>query len=289
MKVAGFTFIKNAIKYDYPIVEAINSIIPICHEVYVALGNSDDETETLIRSIHPEKIKIIKTLWDESLKEGGKVLAVETNKAFKAIPSFYDWCFYIQGDEAVHEKYIPTIKQALMDYKNNDKVDGLLFKYLHFYGSYDYIGNSSGWYNNEIRIVKNNKNIFSYKDAQGFRKNNNDKLNVKAIDAYIYHYGWVKDPKAMQRKQEELNKLWHDQDWIDKNVVKAEAFDYSQIDSLAKFEGTHPKVMLKRIASRNWHFDFDLKHNKTSIKEKLKQLAFNLFGWEIGYKNYRKI
>jgi hypothetical protein len=289
MKVAGFTFIKNAIKYDYPIVEAINSIMPICDEVYVALGNSDDETEALIINIHPEKIKIIKTLWDETLKEGGKVLAVETNKAFKAIPNFYDWCFYIQGDEAVHEKYIPTIKQALIDYKNNDKVDGLLFKYLHFYGSYDYIGNSSGWYNNEIRIVKNNKNIFSYKDAQGFRKNNNDKLNVKAIDAYIYHYGWVKDPKAMQRKQEELNKLWHDQEWIDKNVIKAEAFDYSQIDSLAKFAGTHPKVMLQRIANRNWQFDFDLKHNKTSFKEKLKQLALNLFGWEIGYKNYRKI
>jgi hypothetical protein len=93
----------------------------------------------------------------------------------------------------------------------------------------------------------------------------------------------------MQRKQEELNKLWHNQDWIDKNVVKAEAFDYSQIDSLAKFEGTHPKVMLQRIANRNWQFDFDLKHNKTSFKEKLKQLALNLFGWEIGYKNYRKI
>ena len=35
--------------------------------------------------------------------------------------------------------------------------------------------------------------------------------------------------------------------------------------------------------------DFDLKHNKISFKEKLKQLALNLFGWEIGYKNYRKI
>lgn len=289
MKVAGFTFIKNAIKYDYPIVEAINSIMPLCDEVYVALGNSDDETEDLIRNIHPEKVKIIKTLWDETLKEGGKVLAVETNKAFQAIPNFYDWCFYIQGDEVVHEKYLPIIKHALVDYKNNKNVDGLLFKYLHFYGSYDYVGNSSGWYNNEIRIIKNNKHIYSFKDAQGFRKNNNDKLNVKAIDAYIYHYGWVKDPKAMQRKQEEINKLWHDQEWIDKNVVKAESFDYSHVDSLAKFDGTHPKVMLKRIGNRNWQFDFDLKHNKTSLKEKLKQLALKFLGWEIGYKNYRKI
>lgn len=289
MKVAGFTFIKNAIIYDYPIVEAIHSILPICDEVYVALGKSDDETEALIRSIHPEKIKIIKTLWDENLKEGGKVLAVETNKAFQAIPAFYDWCFYIQGDEAIHEKYLPAVKKAMLDFKNNKNVDGLLFKYLHFYGSYDYIGNSSTWYNNEIRVIKNNKKIYSYKDAQGFRKNHDEKLNVKPIEAYIYHYGWVKDPRAMQRKQEEFHKLWHNQDWIDKNVVKTEEFDYSKIDSLAKFTGTHPKVMLQRIANKNWQFEFDLKYNKTKTKDKFKQLALKLFGWEIGYKNYKKI
>ena len=289
MKVAGFTFIKNAIIYDYPIVEAINSILPICDEVYVALGKSDDETEALIIAINPEKIKILKTLWDENLKQGGQVLAVETNKAFQAIPNYYDWCFYIQGDEAVHEKYLPVINQAMLHFKSNNSVDGLLFKYLHFYGSYDYVGNSSGWYKNEIRVIKNNKKIYSYKDAQGFRKNNNEKLNVKPIDAYIYHYGWVKNPKAMQRKQEELNKLWHDDNWIEKNVLKVEEFDYSQIDSLMKFTDTHPKVMLQRIANKNWLFEFDLKYNKTKIKDRLKQLTFKLLGWEIGYKNYKKI
>ena len=289
MKVAGFTFIKNAIIYDYPIIEAINSILPICDEIYVAVGKSDDETEELIRSIHPNKVKIIKTLWDENLKQGGKVLAVETDKAFQAIPNFYDWCFYIQGDEAIHEKYLPVVKQALVNHKSNTKVDGLLFNYLHFYGSYDYVGNSSSWYNKEIRVIKNNKKIYSYKDAQGFRKNNDEKLNVKQIDACIYHYGWVKDPRIMQRKQEEFHKLWHDQDWIDKNVAKVEAFDYSKIDTLEKFKDTHPQVMLKRIEQKNWQFEFDLNHNKIKMKDRLKNLALSLFGWEIGYKNYKKI
>ncbi len=289
MKVAGFTFIKNAIIYDYPVVEAIQSILPLCDEVYVALGKSDDDTEKLIQAIDTSKIKIIKTLWDENLKQGGKVLAAETNKAFQAIPAYYDWCFYIQGDEVIHEKYLPIVKQAMLAHNNKAQVDGLLFNYLHFYGSYDYIGNSSNWYKHEIRVVKNNKQIYSYKDAQGFRKNIDEKLNVKAIDAYIYHYGWVKDPRAMQRKQEEFHKLWHNQDWIDKNVVKAEAFDYSQIDSLAKFDDSHPKVMQKRIGEKNWQFEFDLAYNKTKLKDRLKQLAFRYLGWEIGYKNYKKV
>ena len=62
MKVSGFTFIRNAIKLDYPIVEAIQSILPLCDEVIVAVGNSEDDTLGLIQSIDPGKIKIIETL-----------------------------------------------------------------------------------------------------------------------------------------------------------------------------------------------------------------------------------
>ena len=61
MKVTGFTFIRNAIKYDYPVVESIGSILPLCDEVIVAVGKSDDNTRELIESISSPKIKIIDT------------------------------------------------------------------------------------------------------------------------------------------------------------------------------------------------------------------------------------
>ena len=154
MKVSGFSFVKNALIYDYPVVEAIRSILPICDEVVVAVGKSDDETLELIRSID-QKVRIIETEWDESLREGRRVLAEETDKAFKAISGDSDWAFYIQGDEVIHEKYLDTIKEAMINYKDHDKVDGLLFNYAHFYGSYDYLGASASWYANEIRVIKN--------------------------------------------------------------------------------------------------------------------------------------
>src|SRR6187402_2499334 len=113
MKVAGFTFIRNAVKNDYPIVEAITSILPICDEFIVAVGNSEDATEELIQAIGSPKIKIIHTTWDDTLREGGRVLAVETDKAMDAISSDTDWCFYIQGDEVIHEQYLPAIKSAM--------------------------------------------------------------------------------------------------------------------------------------------------------------------------------
>ncbi len=287
MKVCGFSFIRNAIKYDYPVVEAISSILPVCDKFVVAVGNSEDNTRELIENIDKDKIIIIDTIWNDSLREGGRVLALETDKAFQSIPEDFDWCFYIQGDEVVHEKYLDNIYEAMLEYKDNKNIEGLLFKYLHFYGSYDYVGTSYRWYRNEIRIIRNDKTIFSFRDAQGFRKKPDSKLKVKPIDAYIYHYGWVKDPRAMQKKQEDFNKLWHDDEWIEKNIAKVSEFDYTGIDSLAKFSGTHPKVMQERIKRINWKFDHDPSFNKISGKDKIKKI-FEKLGLNIGqYQNYK--
>lgn len=289
MKVAGFTFVRNAIRYDYPVKEAILSILPLCDEVVVAIGNSEDATLDLIKSIDSPKIKIIETIWDDRLREGGRVLAVETDKAFAAVAEDSDWCFYIQGDEVVHEKYHPAIRKAMEENCSDKKVEGLLFNYLHFYGSYDYIGNSRKWYRQEIRIVRNSKDIVSYKDAQGFRKKNNEKLNVKKVDASIFHYGWVKPPKAQQAKQETFHKMWHDDSWMKKNIPAQEEFDYSGIDSLALFNETHPSVMHDRIARKNWTFNFDpTTQTKLSFKNSILMWIEKHTGWRIGeYKNFR--
>lgn len=290
MKVTGFTFIRNALKFDYPVVEAIRSILPVCDNFVVAVGNSDDQTLSLIKSIDKQKIRVIETVWDDNLREGGRVLADETNKAFREIGEDTDWCFYIQGDEVMHEKYLPVVREAMLKYKDTLRVDGLLFNYMHFYGSYDYIGEAYRWYRREIRIIRNNKSIYSYRDAQGFRKNDNQKLRVKLIDAYMYHYGWVKDPRAMQGKQENFNKYWHSDEWINKNVAKAGEFDYTQVDALSRFKGTHPQVMQERINAKNWKFDYDLSKNNFSGKEKLKRLIEKLTGRRImEYRNYRII
>lgn len=287
MYVSGFTFIRNAVKYDYPIKEAICSILPICDEFVVAVGKSEDSTLQLIKSIGSEKIRIIETVWDETLREGGRVLADETNKAFKAISVKSDWAFYIQGDEVIHEKYLPEICKAMEFWKDKHEVEGLLFKYLHFYGSYDFIGDSRKWYRNEIRIVRNDKRVTSFRDAQGFRLDGK-LMKVKAIDAYVYHYGWVKPPVLQQDKQKYFNKLWHDDNWVEKNVGKANEFDYSNIDSLAIFDDIHPAVMIERIRKKNWEFSFDPSKKKFPIIKRFLYWIERKTGWRPGeYKNYR--
>ena len=290
MKVIGFTFIRNAIKYDYPVEEAIRSILPLCDEVIVNVGNSDDDTEQLINEIDPVKIKVFHSTWDESLMGGGRVLAAETNKAYDRIPNDADWCFYIQADEVIHEKYYDAIKAAMQKYKDDKKVEGLLFKYLHFYGSYDYVGDTRKWYSHEIRIIRKDEKIQSYRDAQGFRKSGK-KLNVAEIDAYVHHYGWVRHPQYQMKKMLGFEKLYDSADMASKiSQEVTEHFDYSDIDSLTRFRGSHPEVMKQRISKKNWAFEHDISRKNFTFKGRILHWIENVTGKRLfDYRNYNII
>ncbi|HUQ67761.1 MAG TPA: hypothetical protein VM101_16480 [Flavitalea sp.] len=290
MKVVGFTFIRNAIKFDYPVKEAISSILPLCDEVIVNVGNSDDATENLIHDIDPEKIKVFHSTWDESLIAGGRVLAAETDKAYKKIADDADWCFYIQADEVIHEKYYDAILYAMEKYKDDKNIEGLLFRYLHFYGSYDYVGDTRKWYSHEIRIVRKDGNIHSYRDAQGFRKNGR-KLNVAEIDAYVYHYGWVRHPQHQMKKVLGFEKLYRS-DSMASRISKEETdhFDYSDIDSLTRFTYSHPGVMKQRISEKNWAFEHDISCKKFTLKGRILHWIENVTGKRLfDYRNYNII
>ena len=290
MKVVGFTFVRNAIKYDYPVLESINSLLPLCDEVVVAVGNSEDGTLALIQGIASAKIRIIETVWHDSLRAGGRVLAVETDKALAAVPTDADWAIYLQADEVLHEADYAAIRAGMARWQADKTVEGLLLNYRHFYGSYDYVGDSYRWYRREIRIVRPGIGVYSFRDAQGFRRSGDHKLRVKLLDATVHHYGWVKLPAAMQRKQETFNKLWHSDDWVAQHVAPAEEFDYSQVDSLQRFAGTHPAVMAQRLKAQSWQFDHDLSRNRHRLKDRLKQVLERLTGYRLGeYRNYKLI
>jgi hypothetical protein len=286
MKVCGFTIVRNAIKYDYPVLESIKSVLPICDLFVVAVGNSEDGTLELIKSINSDRIKIIETIWDDSLRSGGQVLAIETNKALDAIPDDIDWCFYIQADELIHENSYQTIQSAMKKWLDEPKIEGLLFKYNHFWGTYDYIGANRQWYRNEIRVIRNDKQIRSYHDAQGFRKNNL-KLKVKSAAAYIFHYGWVRPPAVMKEKMKNLSSYYHTEDDFQRKVEEISAFNYDEVDAVKRFQGTHPEVMKPRIERLGWDVNIDEKQIKMKLKDKVLYVFEQFTGYRLfEYKNF---
>jgi glycosyltransferase involved in cell wall biosynthesis len=285
MTVSGFTFIRNGTTFGYPFIESLQSLLPLCNEIIVAVGKSDDDTLERIQSLNEPKIKIIQTTWDESMRKDGAILAQQTNIALQHVTG--DWAIYLQADEVLHEKDYPTVRHAMELCLSQREIEGLLFGYKHFYGSYQYIGNSRRWYRREIRIVRPNIGVQSWSDAQGFRIHG-QKLHVKLIDACVYHYGWVKPPAIQQLKQQHFNKLWHSDDWMIDNIADVAEYDYRSGGKLKLFSETHPAVMRDRVAKQYWDFEYSPEKVTQSFKERFLDAIEAKIGWRIGeYRNYK--
>ena len=211
------------------------------------------------------------------------ILLMKPTKPSRRVSADSDWCVYIQGDEVMHENGHDAVMKAMQKWKDDKEVDGLLFKYVHFFGSYDYIGIESKWYRNEIRVIRNDKSIWSYRDAQGFRKGDNKKLQVKPVDAYIHHYGWVQTPEVMRSKVVFRDQVDPNEEKVDAN----QAYALLLVKALEKFKGTHPSVMQKRIAEVPWKFEYDVRRNSLPFNDRCKNLLEKITGRRFfDYRNY---
>lgn len=267
MKISGFTMGKNALKLYYPMRQSVESILPLVDEFVVALGNSDEDdiTRAEIAAIGSDKIRIVDTTWDIEKYPRGMEHAHQTDIAMNLCTG--DWLFYLQSDEVVHERDLETIRKRCEELLDDQEVEGLLFRYRHFWGDYEHVQDGHCWYRKEIRIVRNKPEIHSWESAQSFRKipefdglsyrqqAGTFKLRVADVDAEIFHYGWVRPPRVMQSKI----KAFHTNHRGRENVAKMEAahqfdriFDYGNLSKYTAYKGSHPAVMKPWMAAFDW-------------------------------------
>jgi hypothetical protein len=273
MKISGFTVIRNGILMGYPVVQSIRSVLPLVDEFVVGIGQSDDKTKEMILEINDPKIRIFDSYWDTNRTKGGLILSEKTNEALDRCRN--DWCFYIQADEVVHEDDLASIREAVEQYDADPRIQGLLFKYIHFYGSYQTIATSRRWYRNEVRLVRRSSGARSHNDAQGFRiytEKGPEKLRVALSGGRIFHYGWVKPPKMMGQKSKLLNRWWHG----NKKDNEFEDFQYDRQYGLKKFEESHPEVMRELVEAQDWNFDHRRALQDWNFKD-LNLLASDVF------------
>ena len=281
MTISGFTMVRNGTKYYYPIKQAISSILPLVDEFVVALGASDEDDRTFeeIQSIGSDKIRIIHTVWDLEKYPRGMEHAHQTDIAKVACTG--DWLFYLQSDEVVHEDDLPKIRKRCEELLHDTSVDGLLFKYRHFWGDYDHYITSHAWYANEIRIIRNDPEIHSWESAQSFRripdfdgihyreKKGTYKLKVARVDAHIYHYGWVRPPRFMQNKRKAMEVIHQGQEVAEAQFKQEKAeFDFGDLSLLTEFKGTHPAVMEDRITLFNWSHELERQQDQLAMARK---------------------
>ena len=247
MKISGLTILRNAVELDLPFMASINSILPICDEFLVVLGDSADSTEELLLSIGSPKIKIIKTVWDfKKYNRGGNLLARQTNLGKQACSG--DWIFYLQGDEVIHEDDLDWLRHELKFYLDKKKIDGFSFKYLHFWGDADHYIFTESTGMDMIRIVRNRNDIVSSRDAHLFVRQKwifSLPLRVVPAGCRIYHYSYVKPEKTQEKRFLHYAQLYKGNKVIEKNKEKLEkdGFKYGDLRRFPVFKGKHPKTI----------------------------------------------
>jgi hypothetical protein len=284
MKISGFSVIRNGVLMGYPVLQSIQSLLPLVDEFVIGVGQSEDGTKAIIEGLNDPKIKIVNSVWDTSKTKGGLMLSEKTNEALDRCAN--EWCFYLQADEVAHEQDLAQVHQAVERADKDPRIQGLLFRYVHFYGSYSTVATSRKWYRNEVRVVRRSSGIRSHNDAQGFRVND-ERPWVVPSGGRIFHYGWVKPPKMMGQKSKLLNRWWHG----NKRDNEFENFEYDRQYGLRRFEGSHPRVMADLIGTQNWEFDHRRRFMDWTLKDinlAASDVFETVFRHRIGeYKPYR--
>jgi hypothetical protein len=287
VKVSGFTIIKNAVRHDFPIEASIRSLLPVCDEVVVNVGPSDDGTLDLIQSIKDPKIRIIEGVWDVSRQNW--MLSDETLRAMRAC--VHPWGIYIQGDEVLHEKGAQDLVAAIQEVDPDPVVEALLVKYLHFYGDFDTIASNRRWYRREIRALRLDPalDLRPYKGAQGFRVGpDNRKTRARLTSAVMFHYGWARPAAALRAKIATNRTIYP---WSAEREAKRPLLAW--IPGLKPFAGAHPAVAQSYIAERATDPErvvepphFELEHLRFYASDIIERLTgARLFE----YRNYRLV
>lgn len=237
----GFTLLRNGLKYDYCFQEALTSLSGVCSKIFLALGESEDETAKVISSM--PFIEVIPTVWDESLRAGGLILSQQTNIALeraKACDQADAWGIYLQCDEVFHEEDYELIKEDITKAQQQG-CDAISFRYWHFWQTHHHVAINKKWYPQEIRAIKLNSSIESWGDAQSFR----NWTKCYQSNARIFHYGHVREPSKYLDKKRDILTLYHSDEKLAKYKKREKKFD-NQTKTLLFF-GNHPKVMKERI------------------------------------------
>ena len=290
MKVSGFTFLRNGQKLGYPFVASIRSILPIVDEFVVALGPCDDDTEKVLRAIGDPKIRIIPTQWNERIQNNYSVkgFVYGQQKSIALFNCTGDWAFYLEADEVVHENDLPKIRAAMERHLSDERVEALVFDYLHFYGNANTYVWSPGWYRSEVRIIRNTIPAWS-SEALFFNVVTAHKKSryprAAHTGATIYHYGWVRSEAQMNLKAAAVHKYWDEE--------PAARVDYSNMDptTLKLFTGTHPKVVQSWLPKADGLFQTGPNHQLTS-REKKHRFMSRLEQWlgiQFNKKHYRLV
>lgn len=217
--LGGSLFVRDAVRLDYCVEAAIESLVPICSDIVVLDCHSTDGTLELLLAIaaRHSNVRVFGNVpWEQS--ENYLRLALLANAARELVRA--DYHFMIQGDEVLHESSYDPIRRA--QEHNFWGHETFRVRRLNLYGDLDHY----------VRIDSTRKPcsdvptriglqaVPAIADAESIAENRgfDDRL-VRSVT--LFHYGYVRRGDAL------IDKAMDMQSWffgpgstVDERVVK---------------------------------------------------------------------
>lgn len=188
----------DCITQDYCVEESILSVAPICDEICVSAGWSNDGTVELLEEINKKTnskmtINVSKWTYDRT------ILARKKNEAIAGLKT--DWILFLDADEIMHENEL----QAIKDLTNTMSNSCYNFQMNHYYGLPHWkMNKDSGWYQEFNRLHQRKMNLYFSDDGHcvDALMHNNMSVPTSGIrtNITVHHYGHMRDAKAMALK-----------------------------------------------------------------------------------------
>lgn len=242
MKIYGFTYVRNGETLGYPYLEAIRCLSELCDAVYVAVGDSTDCTRELVAAV--PAVHVIDTIWDDALRQGGKIFSIQANTALRELRKNHSegWALHLQADQIVLRDDFAQIR-ADFERAEASGCDALAMRFLHFWHTPRAIAYSKRWFPQTVVAARVGSKVESVGDSQslgGYSK-------LFESDVNVFHYGHALGDKFYEQKQRTLHRWWHPDSAID-TVMKKSAGKDREEPSLP-YLGPHPVWMQSRLGS----------------------------------------
>jgi hypothetical protein len=284
MRISCFTFLRNCRTLGFPFIESIRSALPLCDEYVINIGEGQDETLAMVKAIGDPRIRILESRWNDRMTTRGYVYGQQKNIAHFNCTG--DWAFYLEADEVLHEADLPRIRETMERHLDDNRVEALVFDYLHFYGNCATYAWGPHWYRRAPRIIRNSIRSYS-PDGLFFVVLDSNKRGryprAALANATVYHYGWARTEQQMNEKSRQVSRYWGVPE--DRKVI------YGRIDPalLRVFTGSHPAVMqswIAEVGSAAFSPDPDYRLTGKDRKHRLGMLAEKILGIDLSKKHF---
>jgi hypothetical protein len=261
--LGGSIFVHNAVKFDYCLREAIESLCYTCDHVVALDAGSQDGTFEIMQECQKKfsNLRVFNHGSWECAPDKHR-LSILANQAKDLLPSECDWHFMLQADEVIHENARDVIKRVTSSEKNSK---GFWCRRFNLWGDFDhYVGLQSkyrpcGDYPCRLAI-RSSKAVGDAESLDLFSSANREFVD----QIVIFHYGLVRNPVII------CDKIIDMQSWFfgfggqpDPRVVKNKAeygmfqpFDTIPQSELCKIPVSHPVFMEEWLKERRpkWPF-----------------------------------